>query len=103
MVGLKVQVPVYVTFFTPQHFNPADTYIFKAEFVPETVGGAEDRFHIGIGVVSSADRKQAELSFLDKAIEPFLKFVEYQLTKPKNSTDLGRGFYVRWVNQQLLF
>lgn len=103
MVGRTREIPVYLTFFTPQHFNPTDTSVFEAEYVPATIGGAEDRFHIRIGAVAGADRKQAEQLFLDQAMEPFVKFVEYQVEKTHNSTYSGRGFYVRWVNQELIF
>lgn len=100
---LKIGVPVYLTFFIPQHFNPDDTSVFEAEFIPDSVGGVKGRFQIRIGVVSVAERKQVEQLFLDKILGPFSNFLEYQMAKPRNSTDRGRGFYVRWVGQQLIY
>lgn len=99
----RIDVPVYLTFFTPQHFNPADTPVFESEYVPVSVGGKENRFHVRIGVVISEQRKQVEELFVREMLVPFLDFVEYQLSKPQNSTDRGRGFYVRWVDGKLVF
>jgi hypothetical protein len=99
----KIDVPVYLTFFIPQHFNPTDTSVFEAEFVPVSIGGRESRFHIRIGVVVSADRKQVGQLFLENVLKPFSDFMQYQLSKPANSTDHGRGFYVRWVGRQLIY
>ncbi len=99
----KIEATFYLNFFTPQHFNPTNTSVFEAEFVPKSVGGDQDRFHIRIGVVSASERKIVEQLFLEKALEPFLNFVEHQMAKSRNSTHLGRGFYVKWLDQQLHF